>query len=310
MAGRWTRIGTVALAVCAATVCAVSSQAFSQPSGHRSARHAPAVDRAAARPHTHPSPSVPTAAPAPATASRPDLADAVRAAVSALTERADGHVSVAILDMDTGQSADAGDAHRFVTASVVKVDILATLLLQAQRAGRDLDPQERSWARAMIRISDNAAADALWRSVGGARAVAKANEAFGMTETVPGTGGRWGLTQTTAADQLRLLRAVFEAGAPLDAESQDYAQELMGSVAGGQDWGVSAAAAGGDFALKNGWLPRSATGLWVVNSVGRIATRGGAYLIAVLSDDQRDRATGIGLVEDVARAAVRALNEQ
>ena len=121
----------------------------------------------------------------------------------------------------------------------------------------------------MIEQSDNDAADVLWAAIGGAAGLDEANAAFGLTATTTGTDGHWGLTSTTAADQLRLLQVVFGAGSPLTAGSQAYLQSLMGQVAADQDWGVSAADQDGAYTLKNGWLPRSATGLWAVNSIGR-----------------------------------------
>lgn len=46
------------------------------------------------------------------------------------------------------------------------------------------------------------------------------------------------------------------------------------------------------FALKNGWLPRTATGLWDINSVGRVTADGREYLVAVLSDGNSTKAGG------------------
>lgn len=40
--------------------------------------------------------------------------------------------------------------------------------------------------------------------------------------------------------------------------------------------------------LKVGWLQRSATGLWVVNSIGSVERGGRRYLVAVLSDGNTD----------------------
>lgn len=218
-------------------------------------------------------------------------------------------VSVAVRDVASGESARYGDA-RFETASIVKTDILAALLLRAQGAGRHLTAQERTYASAMIRESDNASATALWKAVGQADGLDAANERFGLTDTEGGDGLYWGLTRTTAADQLMLLQQVFgdDDTSELSAASRAYVQGLMGHIVQGQDWGVSAAASGGvpgsGFALKNGWLPRTATGLWVVNSVGRVTVDGRACLVAVVSHGNSTKAKGISLVEAAARAAV------
>ncbi|PIM72121.1 hypothetical protein CTU88_12600 [Streptomyces sp. JV178] len=220
--------------------------------------------------------------------------------------------SVAVLDTESGAGAVYGDG-RFETASIVKVDILAALLLQAQDADRGLTAREEAYAATMIRDSDNTAATALWKAIGEAEGLDAANERFGLTETVGGDGLYWGLTRTTAADQLVLLRQVFgdDDESELSRTSRTYVRRLMGQIAAGQDWGVSAAAADGStdssgvgFALKNGWLPRTATGLWVINSVGRVTVDGREYLVAVVSHGNTTKAKGIALVEAAARAGV------
>src|SRR5205809_732409 len=80
-----------------------------------------------------------------------------------------GRVSVAVADHGSGLVATYHANLRFETASIVKVDVLATLLLVAQDAHRELTQTERSLARQMIGESDNDAADDLWEAVGGSK---------------------------------------------------------------------------------------------------------------------------------------------
>ncbi|ALO92753.1 Secreted protein [Streptomyces hygroscopicus subsp. limoneus] len=241
----------------------------------------------------------------PATVDR----EAVLSAAMAEVEVPSGaRVSAAVLAPESGESAVYGDAS-FDTASIVKVDMLAALLLQAQDAGRRLTAQERAYATKMIENSGNASATALWHTIGRAAGLDAANERFGLTATSGGDGGLWGLTRTTAADQLVLLQQVFGENSQLSEASRTYLQGLMESVEPDQRWGVSAAAEGDSCALKNGWLPRSTTGLWDVNSVGRVTAGGTDYLVAVLSDGTASRARGISLVEAAAKAAVGAFGD-
>jgi hypothetical protein len=205
--------------------------------------------------------------------------------------------------MESGESASYGDG-TFDTASIVKVDILAALLLRAQDAGRHLTAREKAYATAMIENSDNASASALWRSIGEGAGLDAANKRFGLTGTEGGSGLLWGLTQTTAADQLTLLQQVFGDDSELTAASRTYLRGLMGAIAADQHWGVSAAADGSAWALKNGWLARSATGLWDINSIGRVTAHGHDYLVATLSHGNSTQAKGISLVEAAAKAAV------
>jgi hypothetical protein len=236
--------------------------------------------------------------------------DARLAAAMASVTVADGaEVSVAVLDPDSGESASY-DTGVFDTASIVKVDILAALLLRAQDEGRSPTAEEKSYAVAMIENSDNDSASALWRAIGTADGLDAANERFGLTGTAGGDGPLWGLTQTTAADQVALLRQVFVAdGSQLSEASRAYVRALMGRIADGQRWGVSAAADGSAWALKNGWLRRSTTGLWVVNSIGRVESGGHGYLVAVVSRGSGTQAEGISLTEAAARAAVSVVTD-
>ncbi|MFF8585927.1 serine hydrolase [Streptomyces althioticus] len=208
-------------------------------------------------------------------------------------------VSAAALDLAGGETY-ASDEGVFVTASVVKVDILAALLLAARDAGRELTAAERAHAEAMIERSDNDAATALWQVVGRAAGLDAANARLGLARTV--ADARWGLTRTTAADRVTLLRRIV---AP---DGAAYVRELMERVVPEQAWGVPALADPGTrWAVKNGWLPRDATGLWVVNSTGYVTSGGRAYAVAVLSDGHASMAEGVARVEAAARAAVRAL---
>jgi beta-lactamase class A len=221
-------------------------------------------------------------------------------------------VTAAVYGLDGGgkQPALSGQDTTYDTASIVKVDILAAVLLQAQDAGRPLSAQEDGLARAMIQHSDNASANALWREISQAPGLAAANKRLGLTSTQGGSGFLWGLTRTTASDQIRLLRAVFESGPSAQAGSRalheparGYIRTLMTRTAADQSWGVSAAAGSG-WALKNGWLQRSTTGLWDINSIGEVSKNGHRYLVAVLSDGNPTMQDGVSLVERTAQAAV------
>ncbi|WP_328772812.1 serine hydrolase [Streptomyces sp. NBC_00286] len=248
-----------------------------------------------------------TASPAP-TVPAVDRDALLAEAMESVAVEDGARVSVAVLDPESGRSAVYGDGS-FDTASIVKVDILAALLLQAQDAGRGLTATEKSYATAMIKSSDNVSASELWDTIGRAKGLAAANERFGLSGTEGGDGTLWGLTQTTAADQLALLEQVFGEESVLNEASRAYLRGLMGDVAVGQDWGVSAVGAEPQFALKNGWLPRSQTGLWVINSIGRVTVDGHAYLVAALSQGNSTKAKGISLVEAAARAAVSSLRD-
>ncbi|MFJ9149560.1 serine hydrolase [Streptomyces sp. NPDC102270] len=232
-----------------------------------------------------------------------DLDERLADAMKSVSVTGEQRVSAAVLDLESGDSAVHGDG-AFDTASIVKVDILAALLLRHQEAGTRLSAREKAYATTMIQNSDNTSASALWAIIGKAPGLDAANEKFGLTGTRGGDGALWGLTRTTAADQLTLLQQAFGDDSELSEASRSYLRELMGQIEADQRWGVSAVADGSGWALKNGWLPRSTTGLWDINSIGRVTVDGHAYLVAVLSDGNTTQAKGISLVEAVAKAAV------
>lgn len=207
--------------------------------------------------------------------------------------------AVEVLDVDTGETASYGEGS-YDTASIVKVDILVALLHQAQGEGRGLTEDEQDLATAMIERSDNISATALFNLIGGEAGLEAFNDIIGLTGTDVGADGYWGLTQTTAADQIRVLEVVFGSDSVLTNESQAYVSSLMSNVIDSQLFGVSAV--GDDAALKVGYLQRSATGLWDVNSIGETEVNGHTYLVAVLSDGNGSYEAGVALVDQVVGA--------
>lgn len=213
-----------------------------------------------------------------------------------------GTVSVAAYDLTDGDQLVAGSGS-FETASIVKVDILVALLVQ--RSGT-LTTTQKSLAREMITESDNDAATALFKAVGSASGLNATNAKLGLVETTAGTAGNWGLTSTTAADQVRLLRLIFQPSSVLSAASQAYVVSLMTAVDDDQDWGISVADQDGvGYAIKDGWLPRSTTGLWDVTSIGSVQSGGHQLLVVVLVNRASTMASGISTIEKAARAAAQ-----
>jgi beta-lactamase class A len=209
--------------------------------------------------------------------------------------------SVAVLDKKTGQKFSYRGTKTYDTASVVKVQVLACLLMTAQDKGRDLTSTELALAKRMIRLSDNDATTSLFNKLGKNSAVQSCDKRLGLTETK--VNSAWGLTRTTVDDQVKLLSQLVSTSSPLDADSRKLAFTLMNSVDKSQDWGVPAAARSGEtFTVKNGWDTRTAdNGRWVVNSVGRITSANTDVSVAVLSHGHTSMGAGIGVVEKVAK---------
>jgi hypothetical protein len=208
-------------------------------------------------------------------------------------------VTAAVYDDVTGVTSLYRPGVAEDTASIMKVDILATLLAQGQPRGQALTAAEQPLAVNMIEESDNNDAQALWDTEGGAAAVGVFNAAAGLTQTDPDAAGYWGLSTTTAADQVQLLRTVAYPNATLTAASQAYELNLMEHVDADEAWGVSAGVgAGSTVALKNGWLPLDSGG-WQVNSVGYVEGQGRDYVLAVLTDDDTE-SNGIDFIQGLS----------
>jgi len=214
----------------------------------------------------------------------------------------DGAITAAVEDLRTGQTWLYHPRGRAQTASIVKVDILETLLRQAQMSDTPLDDDDADLVQGMIENSNDDDATDLWDEIGGSSAVASYNAAAGLTQTIPNSDGFWGETTTSAADQIRLLRQLVLAHTLLNRASQDYELGLMENVEADQEWGVSGGVPkGADVALKNGWVPLTSDSNWEVNSIGRVKGDGRFYLIAVLTSHDPSEAYGIDTIEGLSR---------
>ncbi len=189
----------------------------------------------------------------------------------------------------------------YETASTVKVAILAALLERAGPTAR-LPERERTSARSMIWVSDNNAASRLWRSLGGTPAMDAFFVRLGMARTTAGAGGRWGLTRTTAQDQLILLRAVSYPGAAFGDAARAAVAELLAGVVASQRWGLtSGVPPEASVEIKNGWLPYG--GGWIVTSLAHVHGAGRDYVMAVYTRDGPSMRAGIETVEGLSRLA-------
>jgi beta-lactamase class A len=160
----------------------------------------------------------------------------------------------------------------------------------------------------MIRYSDNAAADVLYRKIGRGRGLSRINRRFGLRTTFPYPRS-WGASQTNPADQLTLLRVLTTAPSLLTASNRRFVRRLMESVTRSQRWGISAGARSGErVALKNGWTPLRFQGTgWAVHSIGRIHGHGHDLLVAIMTTGSPNAAAGIRTVEGLARLTVPRL---
>jgi len=259
-----------------------------------------------------PAPGAASQSPSAVTSSRPAGArqDPLgTAAISYLSTRA-GTVLAAVYDIGTGQTWRLGQGQPQYEASVVKLDVLETLLAERESDRAALSASDLLLTQQMIEDSNNDAATSLWYEVGGPAKIRSFNTAAGLADTSPSScvdcpgfpWPGWGLSTTTPTDQLALLRKLIEPSALLTSAERGYALSLMENVTPSQRWGVS----GGvppqvTVALKNGWLPLNGSDTdWQINSVGWISGQGRDYLMAVLTTGNPTEQYGIDTIDQLA----------
>jgi hypothetical protein len=189
---------------------------------------------------------------------------------------------------------------REVTASMVKIDILADLLWESQNARRALSAKEKSLATKMIEASDNKSAQSLWVTIGQLPALTTFNDDVHFTQTIPNWD--WGIVDTTPRDQLQLLKAIVLPNQYLDPASQSYEQNLMENVADYERFGIpTGVPANATVGVKDGWYEEKATG-WQVNSAGYVHLGRTYYLAVVMTASSPSEAYGREVVNRVSQA--------
>jgi len=211
-------------------------------------------------------------------------------------------VTVAVEDLDTGAVLQFRPGVVEHTASTLKVDILAALLVRAQSQGRGLTAAEQSLAVPMIEESLDSAADVLWEELGPA-AVGDVERQAGMTATVPASDGVWGTTTTTALDRVDMVKLLAEPNGVLSDASRAYVLDLMEHITPSQDWGATGGVPPGvTVALKNGFAVIDG---WQINTEGWVHGDGRNYLIGVLTDNNPSEGYGIDTVDAVSSIVYR-----
>ncbi|MEO3973985.1 serine hydrolase [Streptomyces sp. CAU 1734] len=231
----------------------------------------------------------------------PALAAKLQTGITAALKNRKGTIALQFDDPATKTTCTLRAATKFDSASVVKATVLGALLLEAEKQKRSLTTREKSLAKAMITKSDNASTSALWKQLGLTKIKRFLKGAL-MTDTVPGAGGYWGLTQITARDQQKLLDRLTKKNGLLTDANRAYALKLMNEVVPSQRWGTPAGAPTAlKIQVKNGWLPRATHG-WRVHSIGAFTKDTTRYSMTVLTHGNKTMQDGVNSIQAVARA--------
>lgn len=213
-----------------------------------------------------------------------------------------GQLAIVVSDRTTGAVWRTGPTvYADWTASTIKLAI-ATLLLERHRAGEiRLTSGARTNLDAMLTVSSNEAAHALWTGYDGPSMLERFRSQYGMSSlsVVPGYDPYWRHLRCTVDDLHRLMSHVLDRTAP---EDRAYLVGKLRSVAANQRWGVWAAGSALRPGNKNGWAskPGPSGTHWVTHSVG-FAGPGERYVVAVTYSQppSGSLAAGVHAVSDV-----------
>jgi hypothetical protein len=172
--------------------------------------------------------------------------------------------SWAFLDRRTGRITTRGNGTNS-TESMIKIWIAADYLSAVGAAGRELTSDEQVKLSAMIRYSDDNAAQALYVSRGSDAVVQRMIGACGLTDTRV-YHGWWSQTQVSARDAVRLGDCVAD-GRVTTPRWTEWILSEMRQLTGEGAFGIGQVRPfdhGKKLAVKNGWTRRD-DGTWHVN---------------------------------------------
>jgi hypothetical protein len=219
-------------------------------------------------------------------------------------------VTASVYDARTACWYDLAPGLAMQTASVIKAQFLAGVLLRAQDQGRAVSTWESERIGPMMVVSHNPPASDLFVSLGGVAGQEQLDERFGLTATT--STSKWGATVSTARDRTLLALRLLHAGGPLSGSRRAEAWRSMSGVHPTQTWGITAGVpAGWSVALKNGFYPTAGTPRWRIGSSGfvRDDATGSGYAVTIMSDQNPDHETGQRLVELVAKQVNAVLTD-
>jgi Beta-lactamase enzyme family len=169
-------------------------------------------------------------------------------------------ITAVVLDRNTGQTASSGANQSFPIASVVKLFIADDLLLQESEGKATLSAADRRSLDAMLRSSDDSAAQTFWDRSGGNAVIARIKGRYGLAGTTAPSNGRWDVTTSTAADLVRYYDMLLNGSGGLPAERAGLIiSNLAQSTPTGNDgypqrFGIPEGLYAEPVAVKQGWF--------------------------------------------------------
>ncbi len=228
---------------------------------------------------------------APLPESPPDEPAALFAGLDARARRATAEAAKAgaditstVLDRNTGQIVSNGNNEAMPIASVVKLFIADDLLLQEAKGQTQLSPADRQALDAMLRSSDDSAAETFWNRSGGSAIISRVTARYGLGATTTPYNGRWFNTLSTTADLVRYYDKLLSGSGGLPPERANI---ILSNLAASTPTAIDGTAPGGVYpqrfgipeglyaepvAVKQGWMCCWNGGNWMHMSTGVIGT--------------------------------------
>jgi len=215
----------------------------------------PAVTAAAPAPLAPPAPEPPAAPPASFAGLDARIKEATTEAAASGAE-----IAVALLDRSTGQLLTNGNGRAYPTASVVKLFIADDLLYRESRGEIELSAADRKALDAMLRSSDDGAAQMFWDRSGGNAVIARIKARYGLGGVVAPYNSHWDVTQAPMTDLVRYYDMLLSGAGGLPRDKADI---ILGDIAAftptgadgyPQRFGIPDGLPGEQVAVKQGWF--------------------------------------------------------
>jgi hypothetical protein len=216
--------------------------------------------------------------------------------------KSDADITITVLDRNTRRIISNGNNDPMPIASVVKLFIADDLLLQESKGQTQLSPADRQAFDAMLRSSDDSAAEVFWNRSGGSAIVTRVTARYGLGSTTTPYNGRWFNTLSTTADLVKYYDKLLSGSGGLPPEQANIMLSNLaastptapdGTVPGGiypQRFGIPEGLFAEPVAVKQGWFCCWNGGNWVHWSTGVIGLDR-RYVMAIASMQPVDDVT-------------------
>jgi beta-lactamase class A len=216
--------------------------------------------------------------------------------------QAGADITTTVLDRNTGQIVSNGNNEAMPIASVVKLFIADDLLLQEARGQTQLSPADRQAFDAMLRSSDDSAAEVFWNRSGGSAIISRVTARYGLGATTTPYNGRWFNTLSTTGDLVQYYDKLLSGSGGLPPERANIILSNLaastptaidGTQPGGiypQRFGIPEGLYAEPVAVKQGWMCCWNGGNWMHMSTGVIGPDR-RYVVAIGSMQTADGVT-------------------